>query len=57
MAVGIARVQRQEQAVGPVTFGAQISSIEFSSLGSEVDERVIREDMGEGQEGKGMAHF
>lgn len=57
MAVGIARVQRQEQAVGPVTFGAQISSIEFSSLGSEVDERVIREDMGEGQEGKGMGHF
>lgn len=57
MAEGIARVQRQEQAVGLVTFGAQIPSTEFSSLGSEVDERVIREGMGEGQEGKGMGHF
>lgn len=57
MAEGIARVQRQEQAVGPVTFGAQTPSTEFSSLGSEVDERVIWEDTGEGQEGKGMGHF
>lgn len=44
MAEDIARVQRQKQAVGPVTFGAQTPSTEFSSLGSEVDERVIWED-------------
>lgn len=57
MAEGIARVHRQEQAVGPVTFGAQTPLTEFNSLGSEVDESVIWEDTGEGKEGKGIGHF
>lgn len=39
--------------MGPITFGAQIPSTEFSSLGSGVHDRVIWEDTGEGQEGKG----
>lgn len=45
MAEDTARVQRKEQAVGPITFGAQIPSTEFSSLGSEIDERIIQEDI------------
>lgn len=44
MAESIARVQRKEQAVSPITFSARIPSTEFSSLGSEMDERVIQED-------------
>lgn len=43
--------------MGPVTFGAQIPSTEFSSLGSEIDERVFREDTGEGQEVREWGSF
>lgn len=48
---------RAEMAEGPITFGAQILSTEFSRLGSGAHDKVILEDTGKGQEGKGMEHF